>query len=108
MLIAQMNLVQKHWWRRPSRAIPAVLLAFVAIAFVGIKLASRSGLNRELEKIRAKGWPTNPKELDAWYAAVPAEENAGLKFLEAGGALVEPSNGGNPGDLNWRDIPNGE
>ena len=92
-------------WRKPSRIIPLVILALVSFGAVGIKVTSRSGLQREFEMIRAKGLPTNPKELDAWYAAVPDAENAGLKVLEAGKVYVAPSKGINPGDIDWRALP---
>ena len=103
-----MNPEQRSWWRRPSRSAPAVILTLVVIGLVGFRMASRSGLNREMEEIRAKGLPTNPKELDEWYAAVPAMENAGLKLLEARDVFVEAERAGDPGEVDWREIPHGE
>jgi hypothetical protein len=78
----------RSWWRRPARMIPLAVVALVVIGIVGSKLAAKSGLSRELAAARAKGLPTNPKELDAWYAAVPAAENAALKVMEAQGHQV--------------------
>jgi hypothetical protein len=66
-----MNSSQKTWWSRPSRAISAFAVLLVAIGFGGFKVVSKHGLNRAMEEIRAKGLPTNPKELDAWYETVP-------------------------------------
>jgi hypothetical protein len=71
--------------------IPLGVVALLVIGIVGAKVASKSGLKRELAAARAKGLPTNPKELDAWYAAVPVAENAALKVVEAQGHLVEES-----------------
>src|SRR5215204_5451141 len=80
-------------WKRPSRLIPVVLAGLVVIGAVGFRVGSKGGLERELAEIRAKGLPTNPTELDKWYAAVPADENAGVKFLAAHDVYVEPGKG---------------
>lgn len=46
---------------------------------------------RSLEEvIRAKGEPVTLAELDAWYTAVPDEENAALVVLQAAGLHKEP------------------
>ena len=55
--------------------------------------------------IRARGQPTNPAELEGWYKPVPAAENASLKILQAGDLCVEPAQGSDPGEVEWRDIP---
>jgi hypothetical protein len=83
----------------------ALLLALVIFGWVGFRFASKSGLNREIEQIRAKGLPTNPKELDAWYSAVPSAENAALKFLEAASVFVAPPRDRNPVDVHFGKIP---
>ncbi|MGZ8900159.1 MAG: hypothetical protein ACXW3Z_08695 [Limisphaerales bacterium] len=79
----------KSKWLKPTRLVPLVLITFAILGAVAYRFASKSGLSREMAAIRAKGLPTNPKELDAWYAAVPTGENAGLKFLEAYKLFVE-------------------
>jgi hypothetical protein len=81
----------RAWWRRPGWMIPLAVVALLVLGIVGARVASKAGLKRELGAARAKGFPTNPKELDAWYAAVPAAENAALKVLEAQSYLVEES-----------------
>src|SRR5262245_38858234 len=42
-------------------------------------------VNRQLEWIRAKGLPTNGEELDRWYPAVLASQNAALVLTDAFG-----------------------
>ena len=91
--------------RRPARLIVMAVIALVLIGFFGLRVASSSGLNRELAEVRRQGLPTNPKELDAWYARVPDSENAALKFIEAQSHFVEPSKANDPGAIEWRDIP---
>jgi hypothetical protein len=76
-------------WRRPGWIIPVGVVVLLVVGIVGARVAGRSGLKRELAAARAKGLPTNPKELEAWYAAVPAAENAALKVVEAQGLLVD-------------------
>jgi len=92
-------------WKRPRRLIPVAIAGLVVIGVVGFRVASKGGLQRELAEIRAKGLPTNPRELGQWYAAVPAEENAGVKFLAAHDVYVEPGEGSNPGEVDWNSIP---
>ena len=103
-----MSSTQRNGWLRPARVVPALFFALAAIGLVGVRMASQGGLNREMKEIRTKGWPTNPKELDAWYAGVPAAENAGLKFLEARDLFVEPGHGSDPGEVDWREIPHNQ
>ena len=94
-----MNPLQRTWWSRPSRAISVLALLLVAIGFGGYRVISKHGLNRAIEEIRAKGLPTNPKELDAWYKTLPAAENAGLKLLDASAVWVEPVKESDPGEV---------
>ncbi len=102
----QMTSLQNKWWRRPARLAFAVILLLAAVGFIGFKLAARTGLNREMQEIRAKGFPINPLELEAWYEAVPEAENAGLKFLEADAVRVDAPKDSDPGNIDWRTIPN--
>jgi hypothetical protein len=101
----KMNPGQRTWWGRPFRAGLAAVLALAAVGLAGVRFASKSGLNREMEEIRTKGLPGNPKELDAWYAAVPAAENAGLKLMEARDVFVEAAKASDPGEVDWTAIP---
>ena len=92
-------------WRRPSRFIPLAVLGVVVFGAIGFFVASKTGLNRELANIRAKGLPTNPKELDAWYPKLPANENAALKLLEARDQFVAAGGGRDPSEISWSEIP---
>ncbi len=40
-------------------------------------------MTSRLAAIRAAGFPTNGKELDQWYAAVPDRDNAALVLTQA-------------------------
>ena len=93
---------KRSWCQRPSWLVPLGIAGLILFGLAGFKIASESGLKREMEAIRAKGLPTNPRELDAWYARVPIEENAALKFLEARVEFVEAND---LGAIDWRAIP---
>ncbi|HEX7860731.1 MAG TPA: hypothetical protein VF773_10420 [Verrucomicrobiae bacterium] len=95
----------RHRWTRPRRLIPLALLLLILLAVIGLKLSSRSSLERELAAIRAQGLPTNPIELDRWYTHVPASSNAALKFLEAYQHIVSPPPKENPDMIGLKDIP---
>lgn len=100
-----MNPGQRKWWQRPWRIIPVALLFLAALGAVGYLAASKTGLKRELAAIRAKGLPTNPKELDAWYAKVPVEQNAAIKIIEAHSEFVAAGEGRDPSEISWSEIP---
>src|SRR5688572_6832439 len=95
----------RRCWTRPKRLVPIALLLLVALALIGLKLSSRSSLERELAAIRAQGLPTNPIELDRWYTHVPASSNAALKIIEAYQQLVRPPKDGDPDMIGLKDIP---
>ena len=57
-----------------------------------IHLASQ--VSARFAAVKAAGYPTNPAELDAWYAAVPEQENAALLVIQATNLLAKPP----PGD----------
>jgi hypothetical protein len=87
-------------WRHPKIWIPLLLLLVVISAFTAYRLASSSGVNRQLEALRAKGLPTSPAELDKWYSYVPHQENAALAFLDAYALYNSPLKTNNPSELN--------
>lgn len=58
-----------------------VLLGVLIFAVWRVRLAN--DINRHLATIRAAGLPTNGKEANDYYTAVPDEENAALKMAEA-------------------------
>ena len=86
-----MSRAKRKWWRNPVVVVPLGMVVLGVIGVVGFRMAAARGLEREMEAIRARGLPTNPEEVDRWYAAVPKEENAALKILEAYDKHVEPS-----------------
>lgn len=98
----------RRWWKRPILLVPLTLAGLILLGAVGLKVAITTGLQRELQAIRAKGLPTNPEELDHFYAAVPMEENAALKFLEAHEHYVVPEGTNDPALIIWREIPHDE
>ncbi|MBI3417071.1 MAG: hypothetical protein HY043_17400 [Verrucomicrobia bacterium] len=57
---------------------------FICIAlFVASRFVRGSARQRALEKFRAAGYPTTLTELDAWYPAVPDEQNGAPRLLDA-------------------------
>src|SRR5687768_11665920 len=103
-----MSRPKKKWWRSPVVVVPLGMVVLGVIGVVGFRMAAARGLKREMTAIRARGLPTNPEELNAWYVMVPAEENFALKVLEAGARLVEPSSRLDPLKYSLRDTPDGE
>jgi hypothetical protein len=107
--ISTMNPAAKRWWRRPVWLILFAVVTILALGVVGSKLASSRGLNRQLEAVRARGLPTTPVELDAWYEQVPASENIALAILEAHSKYVRPAEDRDPSMMySWRDIRRSE
>jgi hypothetical protein len=104
-----MNPAAKRWWRRPVWLILFAVVTILALGVVGSKLASSRGLNRQLEAVRARGLPTTPVELDAWYKQVPASENIAVSVLEARAKHVLPAEDRDPSMMySWRDIRKSE
>jgi hypothetical protein len=104
-----MNPAAKRWWRRPVWLILFAVVTILALGVVGSKLASSRGLNRQLEAVRARGLPTTPVELDAWYEQVPASENIAVAILEAHSKYVRPAEDRDPSMMySWRDIRKSE
>ena len=57
-----------------------ILLVASAIA---IRAHTKRAMERELQAIRERGFPTSPQEVNAWYASVPPDENSALVILKA-------------------------
>lgn len=74
----------RRFWRKRY----LLLLVIGALALWQWFNASRG--NRVLDRLRAAGYPTNPAELDRWYAAVPPAENLSGPILRAAGSVRLP------------------
>ena len=68
---------------RSSLCILAILFALASGAFVVWQENLAREVNAKLAGIRAAGLPTNGKELNAYYPAVPDHENAALVMTQA-------------------------
>jgi hypothetical protein len=102
------NEPNKKWWRNPFRIVPLALIALTVIGILGFRFAAGTGLEKEIKAIRARGLPADPAELDRWYTAVPADQNAALKYLEARAMLVEPPPDNPLDKFSWREVQNGQ
>jgi hypothetical protein len=60
-----------------------VLFALPVISFVVWRVNLARDVNAKLQAIRAAGLPTNGTEANAYYTAVPDDENAALKMADA-------------------------
>lgn len=61
----------------------AAVLICLLLLYVVFLTNSRGQIEKELDRIRAAGYPANCRELDGWYEAVPAEENGAEVVLKA-------------------------
>ncbi len=59
------------------------LVVILGVTFIGWRLHLHAQLNAALAEIRAEHYPTDSKELNAWYPEVPASENAARVYAEA-------------------------
>ncbi len=73
------------WQRWQRRIIAGCLLVFVALpaVFAGIAWHNKAVLDREIEAIRAKGFPATPGDLDKSRPAPPTEENAAETYSQS-------------------------
>jgi hypothetical protein len=78
-----------------KRSVGKIVLLGLAGLFVVLiagwtiwRVQLSSTVTKRLAAAKAAGYPTNPAELDAWYAAVPDQENAALLFLQATNQLL--------------------
>jgi len=60
-----------------------VLFALLVISFIVWRVNLAHDVDAKLQAIRAAGLPTNGKELNAYYPAVPDNENAALVMTQA-------------------------
>lgn len=63
-----------------------VVLAVLSVGVVAASILagkSRARAEAHFAKLRAGGYPTSPKELDAWYVKPPEAENGATALLEA-------------------------
>jgi hypothetical protein len=76
--------------KRRNRWVWAALLAVILVSFGVYRVSSHFKLKQAVAAVHARGLPTSPEELNAWYKSVPAESNAALVFLEAAALYVKP------------------
>ncbi len=67
-----------------------VVLAVIVAVFLAWRFVANRGADLAIERLRARGLPTNPAELDVWYKAVPAAENLATPILDASAAYRQP------------------
>src|SRR5687768_17216060 len=85
-------------WKRPGRWIPLAVLTILVVSAVAYRIASGSGVKRQVAEIKARRLPVSPGELDLWYRRVPATSNAALAYLEAYSFFVQPGTN-NPNEI---------
>src|SRR5580698_367113 len=61
----------------------ACLVLLGLVVFVAWRIRLANDIDRQLAAIRAAGLPTNGKELNDYYPAVPDDENAALVMTQA-------------------------
>jgi hypothetical protein len=69
----------------------ALVLAVLAVQIY--RLTLRYQARQELAAVRAKGYPASAKELHAWPANIPDQENAAFGILDAIDRLAPPDRG---------------
>ncbi len=78
----------REWW---FVWLPLGFLALVAVGYGTYRAILRRRVKASLQAIRDAGYPATPEELDAWYEEPPPGQNAAAVYMQAFGALVEPS-----------------
>ncbi|MCI0539941.1 MAG: hypothetical protein L0Z50_32450, partial [Verrucomicrobiales bacterium] len=76
---------------RPRRSMRwlFLILGVLMLSFISVRLAQRHKTQSYLERIRNEGLPSTLDEANSWYAMVPFDENAALKFLEAADLKID-------------------
>src|SRR5262245_16405523 len=77
--------------RHRRRWVLIILVGALLLAFGCLRWTHRSRVEHDLDAIRKAGFPSTLDEVNSWYAIVPVEENAALKFLTAADAKLDPS-----------------
>ena len=86
---------RSQWWLW----IGIILVLLGVVGMTGYRDSLRRRLAVLDAAIHQAGEPTTSKEADGWYSAVPADENAALKIMEAADLLVPNST--RMGDGDW-------
>ena len=76
-----------------SRLLVLLLIAVAITIIWGVAIRYRAStqIAREIEAIRAEGYPIAPPNLHAWFPGVPADENPIPLYLDAHWASVDQS-----------------
>jgi len=61
----------------------------LALIFVFVRVSQQHRTQSYLDHIRKDGLPATLEEANSWYAMVPPDENAAIKFLEAADARID-------------------
>lgn len=77
------NIKDRPKKRRGCLKIVLILLLLFGVVRVALFFYAWSAVN----EFRAKGWPLTAEEYNAWYRAVPEEQNAGPLYMKAFGIL---------------------
>jgi hypothetical protein len=88
----------KRQWKRWVVAAVVCLIAGWAI----YSLSNAGGVKRRLAALKAQGVPTTTAELNTWYAAVPADQNAGVLAIAAADTFQIPPGAQTAADLQNR------
>jgi hypothetical protein len=70
--------VKRQWKRWVAAAVVCLIAGWVIYS-----RSNASGVKRRLAALKAQGVPTTTAELNAWYATVPADQNAGVLAIAA-------------------------
>lgn len=70
-----------------------ILLALLVVCFIVWRVNLAHDVNVKLAAIRAAGLPASGEEADAYYTAVPDNENAAVKMAEAFGLMTNYPDG---------------
>ncbi len=84
-VVAAVPVVDAKRRRRMPRyiSIPLYALGLLLMTFLIWRINLASQINARLAAAKAAGYPVNTTELDAWYEAVPENENAALLVMQA-------------------------
>ncbi|KAB2661210.1 MAG: hypothetical protein DVB31_12690 [Verrucomicrobia bacterium] len=75
---------------RSTRSKLLAALGILAVAFGVWRLVVAKDGHDAIARMRARGLPTNPAELDVWYQTVPASENLANAIIDASAGYRAP------------------